>query len=180
MRTGEVRNLRQQLAVANQQVDSFTFGFRKAISSQNFQSFPVICPPLPGFNLFHSPISLISSDVICTQFQPSALPGAAALEEEIHLNIAFFQFRCGCQSFYPHLQGRIGFKRTNPSQRGISWPTPREGLMKNRISVLHLNSGGIGKSTPSALEISLSPFHRGWILPCLQGRIGLFKSNHIV
>ena len=63
-------------------------------------------------------------------------------------------------------------------QRGISWPTPREGLMKIWISVLHLNSGGIGKSTPSALEISLSPFHRGWILPCLQGRIGLFKSNH--
>ena len=34
-----------------------------------------IYPSLPGFNLFHSSISLapISSNVICTQFQPTAL-----------------------------------------------------------------------------------------------------------
>ena len=40
----------------------------------------------------------------------------------------------------------------------ISWSIPVDGLMMRRMSVLHQNSGGIGKSIPSALEISLDPW----------------------
>ena len=40
-------------------------------------------------------------------------------------------------------------------QGWISWSIPVDGLMMRRMSVFHQNSGGIEKSIPSALEISL-------------------------
>ena len=42
-------------------------------------------------------------------------------------------------------------------QGWISWSIPVDELMMRRMSVLHQNSGGIGKSIPSALQISLDP-----------------------
>ena len=76
-------------------------------------------------------------------------------------------------------------------QERIFWSTPCRQIDAERLSVLHQNSGGIGKSIPSALQISLDPRdfpraspsgnlsglgksfgHRGWIsqyLPRLGG-----------
>ena len=48
-------------------------------------------------------------------------------------------------SILPCLQGRI------------CWSTPCRKFDDERMSVLHQDSGGIGKSIPSALEISLDP-----------------------
>ena len=42
-------------------------------------------------------------------------------------------------------------------QGRISWSTPCRKIVAERMSVLHQNSGGIGKSIPSALQISLDP-----------------------
>ena len=52
-----------------------------------------------------------------------------------------------------HQQGRIDFNTVDR----IFWSTPRRMIDDERMSVLHQNSGGIGKSIPSALEISLDP-----------------------
>ena len=69
-------------------------------------------------------------------------------------------------TFYRHLEGRIGFNTVNPS-----WSTgkdyPVHSLMMNRMAVLHQNEGGIEKSTPSALEISLDPLASGIDFPKL-------------
>ena len=40
-------------------------------------------------------------------------------------------------------------------REGLPEELPREGLVMNKMAVLHQNLGIIGKSTPSALEISL-------------------------
>ena len=53
-------------------------------------------------------------------------------------------------SFYHHLGGRIGF---------------------NTMAVLHQNSGVIGKSTPSALEISLNLMEHGYSVKILEAWI---------
>ena len=42
-------------------------------------------------------------------------------------------------------------------QGRIFWSTPCRKIDAERLSVLHQNSGGIGKSIPSALQISLDP-----------------------
>ena len=42
-------------------------------------------------------------------------------------------------------------------QGRIFWSTPCRNIDAERLSVLHQNSGGIGKSIPSALQISLDP-----------------------
>ena len=88
-------------------------------------------------------------------------------------------------------------------QGRIFWSTPCRKIDAERLSVLHQNSGGIGKSIPSALQISLDPWdfpraspsgnlsglgksfrRRGWIsqyLPRLGGtriQSGFFSPVH--
>ena len=63
-----------------------------------------------------------------------------------------------CHSLILSREGLILTLSILPCPEGwISWSIPVDGLMMRRMSVLHQNSGGIGKSIPSALEISLNP-----------------------
>ena len=63
-----------------------------------------------------------------------------------------------CHSLILSREGLILTLSILPCPEGwISWSIPVDGLMMRRMSVLHQNSGGIGKSIPSALEISLDP-----------------------
>ena len=56
-------------------------------------------------------------------------------------------------TFYHHLEGRIGFNTANTSlSTGKDYPV--HSLMINRMTVLHQNEGGIGKSIPDAQVIS--------------------------
>ena len=76
---------------------------------------------------------------------------------------------------YPkRLQGRWVFSPIDcrsidilSSSAGKDWSTPVDGLMMRRMSILHQNPGGIGKSIPDAREISRgfgkSLGRRGWI-----------------
>ena len=50
-----------------------------------------------------------------------------------------------------------GAKPEGHPREGLHEALPREGLMMNIMAVHQQNSGIIGKSTPSALEISLDP-----------------------
>ena len=105
-----------------------------------------------------------------------------------------------CYSLIISREGLILALSILPCPQGrISWSTPCRKIDDERMSVLHQNSGVIGKSIPSALEISLDPQdfpraspsgnlsglgkslgHQGWIsqyLPCLDG--GRTQSNAI-
>ena len=61
-----------------------------------------------------------------------------------------------CTPFSHPQRGSIDFNTVNPSlPRGMDFLM--DGLMMRRMSVLHQNSGGIGKSIPDAQEISRDP-----------------------
>ena len=70
----------------------------------------------------------------------------------------YSRLTCICHSLILSREGLILTLSILPCPEGwISWSIPVDGLMMRRMSVLHQNSGGIGKSIPSALEISLDP-----------------------
>ena len=65
----------------------------------------------------------------------------------------------GLHSFIISSEGLILTLSIIPCPQGrIFWSTPCRKIDDERMSVLHQNSGGIGKSIPSALKISLYPW----------------------
>ena len=65
---------------------------------------------------------------------------------------------CTCHSLIISREGLILTLSILPCPQGrICWSTPCRKFDDERMSVLHQDSGGIGKSIPSALEISLDP-----------------------
>ena len=67
-------------------------------------------------------------------------------------------YKCNGQSVIISKEGLILTLSILPCPQGrIFWSTPCRKIDAERLSVLHQNSGGIGKSIPSALQISLNP-----------------------
>ena len=70
----------------------------------------------------------------------------------------FYATRWVFHSLILSREGLILTRSILPCPQGwISWSIPVDEMMMRRMSVLHQNSGGIGKSIPSALKISLDP-----------------------
>ena len=66
------------------------------------------------------------------------------------------KYECNVHSLILSREGLVLTLSILPCPEGwISWSIPVDGLMMRRMSVLHQNSGGIGKSIPSTLQISL-------------------------
>ena len=75
-----------------------------------------------------------------------------------HISVNLQGKFCIGQSVIISREGLILTLSILPCPQGrIFWSTPCRKIDAERLSVLHQNSGGIGKSIPSALQISLDP-----------------------